>query len=313
MTKNHERTILITDPTGTVGNAVIKLLASSSDQTNQIIRVAVDTKNKVDKLKHAHEIANIDYTRPETFADALNNVDRLFLRIPPSVEMVDISSSFIKEAKKNGVKFIVKLSTMGADLQPGYTSGRLHRQVEKIIEESGIPFAFLRPNSFMQSFLTRSSQTLKNQNAFYLPAGDGKISFVDARDVAAVVVEVLTKNGSQHKNKVYDITGPEALSHSQVAEILSKETGRRISYVDISEEDARNRMKKMDVEDWFIDNAMELYNIYRTGHRSQTTDVIEQLTEQKPTSFLQFARDYAQNGLGWPNQLSMLTGWLKFE
>jgi uncharacterized protein YbjT (DUF2867 family) len=227
--------------------------------------------------------------------------------------MVDISSSFIKEAKKNGVKFIVKLSTMGADLQPGYTSGRLHRQVEKIIEESGIPFAFLRPNSFMQSFLTRSSQTLKNQNAFYLPAGDGKISFVDARDVAAVVVEVLTKNGSQHKNKVYDITGPEALSHSQVAEILSKETGRRISYVDISEEDARNRMKKMGVEDWFIDNAMELYNIYRTGHRSQTTDVIEQLTEQKPTSFLQFARDYAQNGLGWPNQLSMLTGWLKFE
>lgn len=313
MTKNHERTILITDPTGTVGNAVIKLLASSSDQTNQIIRVAVDTKNKVDKLKHAHEIANIDYTRPETIADALNNVDRLFLRIPPFVEMVDISSSFIKEAKKNGVKFIVKLSTMGADLQPGYTSGRLHRQVEKIIEESGIPFAFLRPNSFMQSFLTRSSQTLKNQNAFYLPAGDGKISFVDARDVAAVVVEVLTKNGSQHKNKVYDITGPEALSHSQVAEILSKETGRRISYVDISEEDARNRMKKMDVEDWFIDNAMELYNIYRTGHRSQTTDVIEQLTEQKPTSFLQFARDYAQNGLGWPNQLSMLTGWLKFE
>jgi uncharacterized protein YbjT (DUF2867 family) len=313
MTKNHERTILITDPTGTVGNAVIKLLASSSDQTNQIIRVAVDTKNKVDKLKHAHEIANIDYTRPETIADALNNVDRLFLRIPPSVEMVDISSSFIKEAKKNGVKFIVKLSTMGADLQPGYTSGRLHRQVEKIIEESGIPFAFLRPNSFMQSFLTRSSQTLKNQNAFYLPAGDGKISFVDARDVAAVVVEVLTKNGSQHKNKVYDITGPEALSHSQVAEILSKETGRRISYVDISEEDARNRMKKMGVEDWFIDNAMELYNIYRTGHRSQTTDVIEQLTEQKPTSFLQFARDYAQNGLGWPNQLSMLTGWLKFE
>jgi len=313
MTKNYENTILLTDPTGTVGNAVVKQLASSSDQTNQIIRVAVDTKNKVDKLKHAHEIANIDYTRPETIADALNKVDKLFLRIPPSVEMVDISSSFIEEAKKSGVKFIVKLSTMGADLDPGYTSGRLHRQVEKIVEESGIPFAFLRPNSFMQNFLTRSSQTLKNQNAFYLPAGDEKISFVDARDVAAVAVEVLTKNGSQHLNKVYEITGPEALSHSQVAEILSKETDRRISYVDISEEDARNRIKQMGVEDWFIDNAMELYNMYRSGYRSQTTAVVEQLTEQKPTSFSQFARDYAQNGLGWPNQLSMLTGWLKVE
>jgi uncharacterized protein YbjT (DUF2867 family) len=131
MTKKYERTILLTDPTGTVGNAVVKQLASSSDQN--IIRVAVDTKNKVDKLKYAHEIANIDYTRPESIAGALNKVDKLFLRSLPSFDMVDISSSFIKEAKKNGVKFIVKLSTMGADLQPGYTSGRLHRQVEKII------------------------------------------------------------------------------------------------------------------------------------------------------------------------------------
>jgi uncharacterized protein YbjT (DUF2867 family) len=66
---------------------------------------------------------------------------------------------------------------MGADLDPSYTSGRLHRQVKKIIEDS--------------------SQTLKNQNAFYLPTGDGKISFVDARDIAAVVVEVLTKKRKQ--------------------------------------------------------------------------------------------------------------------
>jgi uncharacterized protein YbjT (DUF2867 family) len=307
---NQLTSILLPPPTGTVSNAVIKQLASSGQN---IIRAAVDTKNKVDKIKHVDEIANIDYNKPETIASALNNVDRLFLRIPPSVDMVDISSSFIEEAKKNGVKFIVKLSTMGADLEPGYTSGRLHRQVEKIIEESGVPFAFLRPNSFMQSFITRSSQTLKSQNAFYLPAGNGKISFVDARDVAAVAAEVLAKNGTQHMNKVYDISGPEALSHNQVAEILSKETNRNISYIDISEEDARNRMKEMGVGDWFIDNAMELYNMYRAGYRSQTTTVVEQLTEQKPTSFSQFARDYAQNGLGWPNQLKVLTGWSKLE
>jgi uncharacterized protein YbjT (DUF2867 family) len=310
MTNSHERTILLTDPTGTVGNAVVKQLASSGQN---IIRVAVDTKDKVDKLRYADEIANIDYTRPETIDAALNNVNRLFLRIPPSVEMIDISSSLIEEAKKNGIKFLVKLSTMGADLEPGYTSGRLHRQIEKIIEESGIPYAFLRPNSFMQNLVTRSSQTIKNQNAFYLPAGDGKISFVDARDVAAVAVEVLTNNGSQHLNKVYDITGPQALSHDQVAEILSEETDRRISYVDISEEVARNEMKKIGVANWFIDNAMELYNMYKLGSRSQTTNVVEQLTGRGPISFSQFARNYVQNGLSWPNQLRMLTGWSKFE
>ena len=310
MTKKYEKTILLTDPTGTVSNAVINRLAFSG---RNIIRGAVDTKVKVDKLNHVHEIANINYTRPETIADALNNIDRLFLRIPPSVEMVDISSNFVEGAKKNGVKFIVKLSTMGADLKPGYTSGRLHRVVEKIIEESGIPFTFLRPNSFMQSFITRSDQTIKNQNAIYLPAGDEKISLVDARDVAAVAAEVLTNNGSQHINKVYDITGPEALSHSQVAEILSKETGRRVSYVDISEEDLRNRMKEMGIVDWSVDNALELYRMYRSGYRSQVTTVVEQLTGHKPTSFSQFARSYVQDGLSWPNQLNVLTGWLKFE
>ena len=184
MAKKYERTILLTDPTGTISNAVINRLASSG---RNIIRGVVDTKVKVDNT--VHEIANINYTRPETIADALNNIDRLFLRIPPSVEMVDISSKFVEGAKNNGVKFIVKLSTMGADLEPGYTSGRLHREVEKIIEESGIPFAFLRTNSFMQSFITRSDQTIKNQNAIYLPAGDEKISLVDARDVAAVAAE----------------------------------------------------------------------------------------------------------------------------
>jgi uncharacterized protein YbjT (DUF2867 family) len=310
MTEKYDRTILLTDPTGTVGNSVLKSLASSGQDT---IRVAVDMRNKVEKLKYAHEVLNIDYTRPETIADALSNVDKLFLRVPPSIDMVDISYNFVKEAKKTDVKFIVKLSAMDVNQGPGYTSGRLHREVEKIIEESGIPFAFLRPNSFMQNFLTRSGQTIKNQGEIYLPAGDAKISLVDARDVAAVAAEVLTKNGSQHVNMKYDITGPEALSHSQVGEILSKETGRRISYVDISEEDLRNRMKKMGIVDWYIDNALELYNMYRSGFRSQTTNVVEQLTEQKPTSFSQFVRNYVQEGLSWPNQLSMLTGWLKFE
>lgn len=310
MTRKNGSTILLTDPTGTVGNAVVTRLASSNQN---IIRVAVDTKDKAGKIKHADEIVDIDYTRPETIAEAMDNVDRLFLRIPPSDEMVDISSNFVEKAKKSGVKFIVKLSVMGADVKPGYTVGRLHRQVEKVIEESGIPFVFLRPNSFMQNFVTRSSQTLKTQDVICLPGGDAKISLVDARDVAAVTAEVLTGYGSQHLNKVYDITGPEALSHSQFADILSKETGRKISYMNISGEDLRNRMKKIGIVDWFIDNALELYTMYRSDYRSQTTTVVEQLTEQEPISFSQFVSNYKQNGLSWPNQLNFLTGWLKFE
>jgi uncharacterized protein YbjT (DUF2867 family) len=124
---------------------------------------------------------------------------------------------------------------MGADTGLGTTIGRLHRQEEKIIEESGIPFTFLRPGTFVQNFVNYFGQTIRTQNAFHLPAGDGKVSFIDARDIAAVSVQILTSNNQQHIGKAYAITGQEAISYRQAAEILSKEIGKRISYVDIPE------------------------------------------------------------------------------
>ena len=83
--------------------------------------------------------------------------------------------------------------------------------------------------------------------------------------------------------------------------------------MNISEKDLRDRLKNMGIGDWFIDNALELYDMYRSGHRSLETTVIEQITGQKPTSFSQFASNYFQNGLSWPNQSSIVTGWSKFE
>ena len=97
MAKKYEGSILLTDLIGTASNAVINLLESSG---RNIIGGAIDTKVKADKLNHVHEIANINYTRPETIADALNNVDRLFLGIPRSVEMVDISSTALTKLAK---------------------------------------------------------------------------------------------------------------------------------------------------------------------------------------------------------------------
>ena len=84
---------------------------------------------------------------------------------------------------------------MGADLEPGTTIGRLHRQEEKILEESGIPYTILRPNGFMQNFV-RAGLIIRSKNAFYLPPGDAKVSFVDVRDVAAVATELLLTEGN---------------------------------------------------------------------------------------------------------------------
>jgi uncharacterized protein YbjT (DUF2867 family) len=155
----------------------------------------------------------------------------------------------ITEAKKSGIRHIVKQSIIGADLRADVEAMRLHRQEEKVIEISGIPYTFLRSNAFMQNLVNFYGHIIKAQNVFYLPTGNGKVSFVDVRDIAAVAVQALTKNGSRHVNNVYEITGQEALSYYQAAEILSNATGKKIDYVNISDEAARGTMKEVGLRD----------------------------------------------------------------
>ena len=291
-------TILVTGAPGTVGSEVVKQLASSSSIDKKIIRVGVHSLNKVDKLKQYKtvEIVNMDYYKSETITNALQNIDKLFWLTPLAPNTTQISSNLVKEAQKNDIKHIVKLSVMDADIEPATTITRLHRQEEKIIEESGIPYTFLRPVGFMQNFINFFGQTIKNQNAFYLPAGDGKVSFVDVRDIAAVAVKTLVANddNNQHIGKAYGITGDELLTYKQAAEILSKEVGKKINYVNISDEEARKAMKGIGMENWLIDGMMELYNIIRDGHAAQITNTVEQIVGQKPISFSQFAKEYAE-------------------
>lgn len=299
-TKSNEKVILVTGATGTVGSEIVKQLTlpSASPSLDIRVRAAVHSQNKADEFKRNNkkvEVVNMDYNKPQTIAEVLNNVDKLFWLTLPRPNMTEISSNLIKEAKENDVRHIVKLSVMGADAEPGTTIGRLHRQEEKIIEESGIPYTFLRAGAFMQNFINFFGQTIKNQNAFYLPTGDGKVSFVDVRDIAGIAVGLLSKDRVQHEAKAYGITGQEALSYSQAAEILSKVIGKKISYVYISQEDAQKSMKEMGMEDWLIAALIELYNIIKAGYASQTTDTVEKIIGRKAISFEQFVRDHVNS------------------
>ncbi|MDF0681161.1 MAG: SDR family oxidoreductase [Candidatus Nitrosocosmicus sp.] len=291
-------TILVTGATGTVGSEVVRQL---SKVKNGIVRAAIHSPNKIDTLKqidnHRIEFVNLDYLESKTVHEALANVQKIFLVTTPSPNSVDITSNLVKEAKKNGIKYIVKLSVMNADAQPGYAMGKLHRLEEKIIEESNIPHTFLRPTSFMQNFVNYFGQTIRNQNAFYFHGGDVKIGFVDARDIATVAVKILTLDEDQYtyNHKSFNVTGQEMLSYNQAAEILSKEIGRKISYVDITGDDLRKGMKQSGMSDWLIDVIMDSLNyIIRGEYGSQTSDVIEQITGRKPISFDQFVRDYSR-------------------
>jgi uncharacterized protein YbjT (DUF2867 family) len=105
---------------------------------------------------------------------------------------------------------------------------------------------------------------------------------------------VANDNDNQHIGKAYGITGDELLTYKQAAEILSKEVGKKINYVNISAEEARKAMKGIGMEDWLIDGMMELYGIIKDGHAAQITNTVEQIVGKKPLSFSQFAKEYAE-------------------
>ena len=299
MNNKKERKILVTGATGTVGSEVVKKLLSKS--TENSIRATVHSKEKADKIRHSInkgvEIVELDYMKPKTITNALSNVDKLFLQTLPVPEVADVCSYIVKEAKKNDVNHIVKLSAMGANSQSGVTILRLHGEEENIIKESGIPYTFLRPPAFMQNFITQFGQTIKTQNAFYVPAGDAKMSFVDVRDIAAVAANMLMNSNdgenNQYMNKVYDITGPEALTYSQGANIISDKAGKKITYIDITEDTARKGLKQIGMDDWFINIMIELFRTIRVGYGSETTEAVEHITGRKPISMTEFANDYA--------------------
>jgi uncharacterized protein YbjT (DUF2867 family) len=297
-------TILITGATGTVGSEVVKHLVSSKSggvgkgeknvTVKAAVRSAANDDNTFQNLKEVQTV-QLDYDKPDTLAAAFRDVDKLFLLTPFQSNMVDLTSNLVREAKNARVKYIVKQSVMGADAEPGISPARLHRQAEKIIEESEIPFTFLRPNFFMQNFVNFYSHFIKTQGAFYAPAGDAKVSFVDVRDIASVAVQALINDSQQqHTQKAYDITGGEALSYGEAAEILSNEVGKKIKYVNISDDDARKGMKDAGMDEWTINSMIELFEITRAGYLSTISPVVEQLTGNKPITFSQFAKDYAE-------------------
>jgi uncharacterized protein YbjT (DUF2867 family) len=287
-------TILVSGASGTIGSEVVRQLSSSTDVN---IKAATPSVEKIKNLEGGRVKAiSIDYNKPESLKNALKNVDRLFLLTPDVPNADELASNLVNEAKKTGVRHIVKQSVMGADEDAKVGTMRLHRKAERIIEESGIPYTFFCPNEFMQNFINFHGHSIKSNNAFYLPLEDAKVSVVDVRDIAAVAVKTLTENGSssKHNNKKYLITGPEALSYHKMAELLSNATSKIISYVAISEEEARAGMKEMGMDDWIIKTISELSSYFKKGYASQMSSAVEQVTGRKPISFSQFANDYSE-------------------
>jgi len=284
--------ILITGATGNVGLETVRELMKRPDANTRTVLAGVrdmaKAKQEIDVQPDA--FAYIDFAIPGSFDAALAGVSRVLLVRPPDLTDVDLYfRPFVDAMKRAGVKQVVFLSLQGVETNPVTP----HHKIEKLIVETGLPFTFLRPGFFMQNLSTTHRDEIRDRNEIFVPAGNGKTSFVDVRDVGAVAALVLSSSGTEHLNRGYELTGSEALSYGDVADILTKVLGRKITYRNPSvPQFIWQKWQKENTSLGFTLIMVTLYTISKLGKAARLSDELERLLKRRPGSFRQFAEDY---------------------
>lgn len=280
--------ILVTGATGTIGSSLVYILAHAGVQFRAMVRNPDHIPDPIRELEV--ELVTGDFEDPATLVNALKGVKKAFLVSPGDWDVVRLQGNFIDAAKRAGVDYIVKISTIGAAPDALYSLGRRHFEIEQQIESERIPYTHLRPHSFMQNFFLQA-QFIQAEGAFMAPMGEGKIPMVDARDVATVAATVLTTE--DHEGMIYELTGPETLSYDDAAEKISDLVGRTVKFIDIPLDQTRKSLIDNGWQDWMADDLVSLYRFFREGHASQVTDSIESILGRPAVSFERFLKDYA--------------------
>lgn len=231
-----------------------------------------------------------DFDDSSTIERALQGIEKAFLLTNSSERAEARQRAFVDTARRTGLKHIVKLSQLAASESSPVRFLRYHAAVERAIVESGIAYTFLRPNLFMQGLLAFRA-SIKAESKFFAAAGDAKISVVDVRDNAAAAAAALTESG--HEGRIYDLTGPEALTHAEMAAFISDAVGRPITFVDVPPAAMRQALLGVGLPLWQADGIIEDYAHYQRGEASALTSGVEDAAGQRPRSFSAFARDYA--------------------
>ena len=163
------------------------------------------------------------------------------------------------------------------------------------MQESGAQYTFLRPSFFMQNLTTTHLPELQ-QGEIYVPAGGGRTSFVDVRDVAEAGAVVLTEHG--HEKRAYELTGSEALTYGEVAQRFTAATGRLIRYADPSPLAFFRHMRARGVAAGQIIVMEGIYATARLGIAGRVTPELARLLGRPPRTVDEFARDHADLILG---------------
>ncbi|WKA57048.1 SDR family oxidoreductase [Planococcus shenhongbingii] len=275
-------TVLVTGFTGKVGHEVAKNLKRKGIHIKCAARNVTKASNR---YGDAYNFVQLDFADTATFAPALQGIDQIFLMYPPGGNLR--FEKFLEEAKNREIQHITYLSVKDVQFLPFIH----HFKNETLIKKQGIPYTFIRAGYFMQNLNDFLCMELKERQRIFVPAGKGKTSFVDVRDLAEIT-SLSLQDSQQHRNKAYTVTGSEALDFFEVATKMTKILGKPISYTNPSTKEFKEHMLSCGLDKAFINVVIGIHFPTKLGLAKGISADYEKLTGMKPTKIETYIKDY---------------------
>lgn len=273
--------ILVTGGTGNTGGRLADLL----DQRGVQVRIASRHQPPSTDPAATREHVRFDWLDPATYPAAVSGVERLYLLRPsgPVEQTLPLIRQFLAAATRAGVRRVVLLHSAvnGPAGSP---------EIAEAVHQAMPEWAILRPSWFMQNFTGAHpiARGIQANGQIVTATGDGRVGFIDAGDIAGAAAETLLLPAAP--NDAYLLTGPEALSYSQVADILSEVAGRPIRHVNLSAEHLTAQWIAAGLPEAMARTAVELDLAVSRGDYDHTTTTVHDLTGRPARSLIDHAR-----------------------
>jgi uncharacterized protein YbjT (DUF2867 family) len=295
--------ITITGSSGTIGSELVRLLSAAGAPTRAVYRSA----RKTEMLPGVAWV-RADLRDETVLEPVLAGTTRLFLLSGNEAGFGKLQIETIRAAERLGVRHVVKLSALGASNHSNSAIAREHWEVEQVLEQSTMTWTMLRPHAFMQNWLGDVAESVRAEGVIYSPIADGRVPFIDTRDIAAVAAKVVL-DPEPHAGRRYFLTGGEAVGMADVADVLSEVTGRRVTYHPISMDEARARMEARGLPAQLIDAMLAIAAYQKAGGAtSRVSDSVQRILGRAPRTIRDFARDYADQFSGAKREAGVAFG-----
>jgi len=274
--------ILVTGATGNIGSLVVNGLLQKGAEVRVFVR---DRSKAISLFGDKVEIFEGDFSNQNALNEAASGIDAMLAITPPNPDAVIQGEALLKAALNSGSPHYVRISAIGAASNAPTENGRLHFQSDEALKNSGLPYTILRPHFFMQN-LFMSVDTIKSEGNMYMGMGEGKLGLIDVRDIVDCCEEILLNRS--HIGKTYTPTGPESISFSEIAKVMSKSLGKQVNYIPVPIEAVGEAILNAGWGEWGAQVMMDYSKAYSEGWGDFVNDDVEAITGHKSRSFQEF-------------------------